>query len=254
MRRIREGEPARNYDRRHWHPAALGIGALLVALTIGGVYWSEGQRSAAPPHAAPQHPRETEQSAEYPLHTNIIATVFWVGEAADDSNDYIHNRSSAWTGDWVAAYGGVDDPMRRCGYLPCGFTPKENPFYFALPFSDSTDNGLKPAAELAVVPWYDGKSDINGSILKNRWIEVRSNDKIVYAQWEDVGPFEENDASYVFGGNSPKESRAGLDVSPAVSQYLKMGGRATVEWRFVEEADVPDGPWRQTITRSAPES
>ena len=37
---------------------------------------------------------------------------------------------------------------------------------------------------------------------------------------------------------------AGLDVSPAVRDYLGMrGGKDVCDWKFVEARDVPPGPW-----------
>jgi hypothetical protein len=36
---------------------------------------------------------------------------------------------------------------------------------------------------------------------------------------------------------------AGIDVSPAVRDYLGLGSPDLVDWRFVEQAEVPDGPW-----------
>ena len=35
------------------------------------------------------------------------------------------------------------DPNHRCGYRPCGFKPKENPFYVALPYDDMEENGRR---------------------------------------------------------------------------------------------------------------
>ena len=248
-------------DRKKWRIIGLGAVAAVVALSIGGALWVEAPHTSQGPKTTPgatvsppATPEKEPNRMEYPVHSDITATIFWVGEAADDSNDYIHNRSSAWTADWVAAFGGVDDPERRCDFKPCGFTPKENPFYFALPFGDYTETGMKPAAELAVIPWYDSSVQSGGSLLKNRWIEVTTGKKTVYAQWEDVGPFESDDAGYVFGGQRPKETRAGLDLSPAAGAYLGIGGRGKVSWRFVEEAQVPGGPWRETITRSSPQN
>lgn len=187
-----------------------------------------------------------------PLHTDIIATVFWVGEDADASNDFINNRESEWLEDWVTAFGGIDTPDNRCGYAPCGFTPKENTFYFALPFGDFTESGQKPKAALAVVPWYDSAVKSGEPLLKNRWIEVTKGNKKAYAQWEDVGPFESNDAAYVFGTSRPKEPRAGIDLSPAVAEYLGIDGRGKVSWRFIDKNAVPDGPWKTRITISPP--
>lgn len=221
------------------------IGACVIVMVGGGMTLSQ---YAAERAGNPQSPER-----QYPLHENVTATVFWVGEGASTANDFIHNRSSAWMTDWVAAYGGVDKPDNRCSFMPCAFTPKENPFYFALPFSDYDENGVKSGDELAVVPWHDGSDIAQGSsILKNRWIEVTYNDKKAYGQWEDVGPFVDDDADYVFGSSEPKESRAGLDLSPALTDYLGINGRAVVSWNFIDESDVPEGEWKKTITRSDP--
>jgi hypothetical protein len=38
-------------------------------------------------------------------------------------------------------------------------------------------------------------------------------------------------------------TRAGIDLSPAVRDFLKLRSGAKVEWRFVDERDVPHGPW-----------
>ncbi len=105
-----------------------------------------------------------------------------------------------------------------------------------------------------IVPW---AGDINvsdtESYCKNRWIRIDKNGTAAYAQWEDVGPFGENDAAYVFGDAAPANAindHAGLDVSPAVRDYLGLADIDRVDWRFVDEADVPDGPWKTTVTRS----
>lgn len=188
----------------------------------------------------------------YPLHTNIKTTYFWAGEAASADNDFIQNIESAWQSNWAAYFGGEDNPSNRCGYRPCAFAPRENAFYFALPFGDFTDSG--PKSNLSIVPWYNAAAQarLNSgqSILKNRWIQINLGSKTAYAQWEDVGPFNDDDGAYVFGTAAPRSSRAGLDVSPAVRDYLGMGGSASTSWRFVTDAEVPAGPWKTTITTS----
>ena len=80
--------------------------------------------------------RESAKTDKYPLHENITATVFWIGEPGSEENGYIPNNSSAWDDLWLQHYGGVDDPSNRNGYFPANFTPKENPFYIALPYND----------------------------------------------------------------------------------------------------------------------
>ena len=189
---------------------------------------------------------------DYPLRSNVTATIFWVGEQAGPDNDQIPNRSSAWDRDWQRHFGGVDDPGDRTadGRWPAAFRPKENPFYVALPYGEFTDQGtVRP--DVTRVPWYDAADPPRPgrSILKNRWVRVQREGRTVYAQWQDVGPFESADVEYVFGGARPRERRAGIDLSPATAAALGIAGRGTVAWRFVEAGDVPDGPWREIVTR-----
>jgi len=50
----------------------------------------------------------------------------------------------------------------------------------------------------------------------------------------------------VFGDERPLQNvnhGAGIDVSPAVRDYLGLGSLGLVDWRFIEEAEVPIGPW-----------
>jgi hypothetical protein len=189
-------------------------------------------------------------AADYPLHEDVRTTVFWIGEPASADNDEIANAQSYWDADWQAHFGGVDDPDHRTadGKWPAGFRPEENPYYFALPYGELDDSdAIKP--DVTTVPWYDGQRiDRDHSILKNRWIEVRRGGTTVYAQWQDVGPFDEDDPDYVFGTAAPHEQRAGLDLSPAAADGLGLDGRAEVSWRFVRARDVPDGPWTEIQT------
>ncbi len=181
----------------------------------------------------------------------VTTTVFWVGEEASVYNGYIDNKSSAWDLDWVKSFGGFDDPYDRCGYLPCKFKPKENPFYFALPYMGIDENG--PKESLKKIPWYT-KDSKPTQLIKNRWIEVVHDGNTCYAQWEDVGPYETDDFDYVFGNSSPLNTvdfvRSGLDVSPAMRDCLSLNenGITTTGWRFVEFSEVPPGPWLDTIT------
>jgi hypothetical protein len=186
----------------------------------------------------------------YPLHRDVTATVFWVGEPATPDNDEIANDESYWDADWEEHFGGFDDPDHRTphGSRPAGFTPKENPFYFALPYGELTDDDTVKS-DVTRVPWYSGQRINRGhSVLKNRWIEVSLGSHAVYAQWEDVGPFGEDDPDYVFGTAPPAETRSGLDLSPAAAAALGLDGRGRVSWRFVPAEQVPDGPWTQIET------
>jgi hypothetical protein len=202
----------------------------------------KSRQDPAPPHVS---------SPAYPLHTQVTTTVFWVGESAGPGN--IANAQSAWDERWQEHFGGVDDPHRRRGSRPAGFVPRENPFYFALPYNDLA-GGRRKADAAAVVPWASGRTwGLGESMCKNRWVRITRGSRSCYAQWEDVGPFRTDDAAYVFGSAAPQNPRnqqAGLDVSPAVREHLALGGMDKVDWQFVEAGSVPDGPWKEIVTTS----
>lgn len=186
------------------------------------------------------------------LREDIVTTMFWVGEEADASNGFIANAASAWDGQWQQRYGGVDSPTPRSGYWPASFTPNENPFYIALPYNDLDNSGTRKLTAKAC-PNAKNIADAGYSWCKNSWLAINHKGKTAYAQWEDVGPFEEDDTAYVFGGAKPKNShgaKAGLDVSPAVRDYLGLKDVDTTNWYFVAAKDVPDGPWKKIITTS----
>ena len=203
----------------------------------------------------------------YPLHHNVLTTMFYVGELPSADNGYIDNLSSSWASNWVATFGCVDDPILRVGYLPANcfsngqMGPLENPFYVALPFGDYDQNG--PLPQVNEIPWYQDQDGNRvyaegGSLLKNRWVEVIYTDpqtqqnKTAYAQWQDVGPFRDNDGAYVWG-EAKSQYEVGLDVSPAVNDYLGLNGRGYTSWRFVEADQVPDGWWKAVVTTSDPD-
>lgn len=190
----------------------------------------------------------------FPKHENITTTIFWIGEPDSKENSFISNVPSAWDEDWVNNFGGIDDPVQRNGFNPANFEPKENPFYAALPYNDFDENGNRKILAKWVIPWSDEKQwGENESMVKNQWVKITKNGNSAYAQWEDAGPFGENDFLYVFGKFSPmnrKNKNAGLDVSPAVRDYLQLSDIDKTEWEFVSREDVPDGPWTETITTS----
>ena len=191
--------------------------------------------------------QEEPEEDEYILHENIYATFFWAGEEASGDNSYIPNDVSAWDEDWELHYGGYDDPDCRNGYYPCGFTPGENPFYFAIPYNDFSDEGERKA-NAQQIPWYyDAPWDV--SLMKNRWIEITYEGTTCYAQQEDTGPYNEDDFDYVFNGGSPTYS-VGIDLSPAMKTCLEMPDNGYVDWKFIDYENVPQGPWKEIVTTS----
>ena len=229
---------------------------------------------SAPAPAAPEKPKPVTLSNKF---KRTMTTEFNVGEPpgpdnADPSNPDdtsntggtggISNVPSYWDPNWQQNFGGVDDPDHRVGYLPKGFTPKQNPFYFALPVGEKADGAdvspesIQDGTNTALKPWVDKavpdewRSD-GKPLLKDRWIEVRNGPHVAYGQWGDVGPFGEDDHDYVFG-SAPKpsnaidntgEGAAGLDVSPAMRTALHMKDNGPTKWRLVNRRDVPPGPW-----------
>lgn len=195
----------------------------------------------------------SQQRTEYTLHKQIVSTLFWIGEEANSDNRYIPNKMSTWDVKWTEHYGGIDNPKMRNGFNPAGFTPKENPFYCALPYNDF-ENGKRKDWIFNLVRWiHEKKWQENESICKNRWVRIIKGNKIAYAQWEDSGPFGENDINYVFGNEKPKnpiKNKSGIDISPAVASYLNLQEIDQIDWQFVDENDVPDGPWKKIITKS----
>ncbi len=183
----------------------------------------------------------------YPWKNDIVTTVFWIGEDASGNNP-VPNHSSSWDKHWGQNYGGYDDPSpaHRENYLPVKFTPRQNPFYCALPYNDKANTGHRPEAP-RVIPWFkDAYQGPAVSVCKDRWVAIRKGNRTVYAQWEDAGPFRTDHWQYVFGNERPKPNLnkgAGLDVSPAVRDYLGLQETDVTDWRFVEFSEVPRGPW-----------
>lgn len=193
---------------------------------------------------APVQPRDV--APKYPWRKNIGTTIFWIGETPTENNP-TPNHASSWDTQWQLRYGGFDDPNREnrtWDFRPKAFTPGLNPFYVALPFNDVTN----PEAAKKI-PWYNERKAAGAkSVCQSVWIAIRHGNKTCFAQWEDCGPFNTTDHDYVFGGKPPKNrenSAAGLDVSPAVRDFLGISSGALCDWRFCSYTEVTDGPWKR---------
>ena len=246
---------------------------------------------------------------DYPLHTDIISTTFWVGEIFDpelpDGSQVCSTYDSKWAYHWSgfatdtvaeddpgcagsptagcdgrATFGALDDGVRsieQCetysregidNFFPTGPVPLENPFYLDVPYDDLNDEiGFDQRCE--VIPWADDPAysdlcdDESFSFMKNRWVEINGpNGETCYGQIQDAGPSHGDlyhDADYVFGDEDVQPiqgqfNNAGMDVSPALNSCLGFedldGQDDLVSWRFVETADVPQGPWSIVVTTS----
>jgi hypothetical protein len=206
----------------------------------------------------------------YPVHTQVTATVFWIGEPVGNGSTE-DNAISAYDDKWQAHYGGYDDYtyVRRYPYFP-RFVPHENPFYLDVPYDDFTDSGRTRSDRTSVVPWVRAlapgmaaaaRGGAEYSLMKNRWVKmwrvVGGKTRTCYGQVEDAGPYVYDDAHYVFSKTnarpaSSEAENAGMDVSPAIRDCLAFSGLNNADnklsWRFVEVAAVPPGPWRRVVT------
>jgi len=197
------------------------------------------ENSTIPPDDEDQN--DTNETTTYTKHKNINSEIFWIGQ--DDDN------SSAWDNNWRDSYGGIDTPDSRDEYNPEAFTPNENPFYVALPYNDLDSSGNRKSDVELYIPWASQYDPQNESICKNRWIKISANRKDAYGQWEDVGPNGDNNKEYVFGEERPSYIK-GISLSPAIRDYLGIDENSSIDWEFVEQEDVPDGPWLDIITIS----
>ena len=183
--------------------------------------------------------------SRYPWKTGIVTTVFWVGSGPGDKSR--GQTASAWDRDWVRSFGGFDDPLpaHRKDFVPAKLIPRQNPFYIALPYNDVANDKPKPEAE-TVIPWFK-KAFVGQSVCRNRWVKIRSAaGKICYAQWCDSGPFRTDHWQYVFGDQKPAPNAnqgAGLNVSPAVRDFLGLATTDVTDWKFVDFDEVARGPW-----------
>jgi hypothetical protein len=179
---------------------------------------------------------------KYPWHRNIKAVLFWIGMRG--SKKSASPRGSAWDPTWFENFGGYDnpDPSSRRNFIPIGFTPRQNPFYCALPYND-IENGATKSEASSVVPWFNDCYQASGrSVLKGRWVAIHHGGRTCFAQFEDCVPHPNDDWEYVFGCNRPKSS-VGIVVSPAIRDYLGLAG-GVCDWKFIEAGSVPDGPWK----------
>jgi hypothetical protein len=208
---------------------------------------SQGPRYVTGPSLIGRNTALSGGPGRYPWKRDIITTIFWIGERPRGNNP-VPNVRSSWDKHWYYSYGGYDnpDPGSRRNFIPINFVPRQNPFYFALPYNDVEGGHSKHEAS-RVIPWFKQAFVRDGqTVLKDRWIAVQHGNKVCYAQWEDCGPFRTDDWRYVFGNERPRPNLnqgAGLDVSPAVRDYLGLGVKDACDWKFVEFREVPPGPW-----------
>ena len=157
--------------------------------------------------------------------------------------------SSCWDPHWAKNYGGNDTPdtaQRTAEYIPRQLHPRPEPILRrpALQrYGARRPQGRGAPGHPLVPEGIQGPDPIRlqGPLDRHPlWL------KVCYAQWEDAGPFRTDHWQYVFGNERPRPNLnggAGLDVSPAVRDYLGMNSTDVTDWKFVDFEEVPTGPW-----------
>lgn len=200
-------------------------------------------------------------NVSYPWKKNITCTIFWIGELPTENNP-TPNTKSSWDTNWVENFGGYDDPdpanritNHATGeFRPRAFVPKLNPFYIALPYNDVVSHREHKPEAARVIPWFARyRPEPGQTVCKGRWLQIFRGGRSCFAQWEDCGPWETEDWNYVFGNKPPRTIQnggAGIDLSPAIRDYLGLKSGDKVHWRFVESGQVPYGPWKKYGTQN----
>jgi hypothetical protein len=249
---------------------ALSCASLLAWVLLALDAWSQTSQRAVPRVVVPTG-AQAQQAARfsqatrspqpapnisYPWKKNITCTIFWIGELPTENNP-TPNTKSSWDTNWVENFGGYDDPdpanriaSHATGeFRPRAFVPKLNPFYIALPYNDVVSYREHKPEAARVIPWFARyRPEPGKTVCKGRWLKIFRGGRSCFAQWEDCGPWETDDWNYVFGNKPPRTTQnggAGIDLSPAVRDYLGLKSGDKVHWRFVESGQVPYGPWKK---------
>jgi hypothetical protein len=198
----------------------------------------------------------------------------WAQHWSGTATDTVPAGAEACAGAAAGGCDGVRNAQNECvteprtaarDFFPTAVNPRENPFYVDLPYDDLND----PAAfeqRCQVIPWagdpgFAGHcTDQSFSYLKNRWVAIVGPDnRTCFGQVQDAGPGTYDDAPYVFGADdarpaSQEFNNAGIEVSPALNGCLGFkeldGDSDRVSWHFVDDGEIPPGPWTRLVTIS----
>src|SRR5215472_13148056 len=163
---MRQGEPIRMGRR-----CSLGLFCFGLFIAIDPVLVAQNEAVTEKDKSHLRKVSTSQRARRYPWKTSIVTTVFWIGEKPGGHN-LVPNRTSAWDKQWTKSYGGFDDPnpAGRHNYIPVKFTPRQNPFYCALPYNDKAHTGHRPEAP-RVVPWFqEAYKGPAISTCKDRWV------------------------------------------------------------------------------------
>jgi hypothetical protein len=115
--------------------------------------------------------------------------------------------------------------------------PEAESFYIALPYNDVTHGQFKPEAPL-VIPWFKQSYTGPGQSVCRQSLDCHSQrESPLLRAMGGLRPVSHDHFQYVFGNERPKPNLnhgAGLDVSPAVRDYLGLAPTDVADWQFVK--------------------
>ena len=145
-------------------------------------------------------------------------------------------------------YGGYDDPnpSRRQNYVPVKFTPRQNPFYCALPYNDKAREGHRPEAPKV-------SSLVQGGLPGSRCFRLQgSMGRDPQRQPDRLCPVGRCRAiSNRSLGIRLRQRAAKTDLQPRCrarcftrrARLSWLQDTDVTDWKFVEFSEVPPGPW-----------
>ena len=189
-------------------------------------------------------------SSRYPWKTDIVTTVFWIGEHADREQSRSESQEFLGLATGRAITAVTTAPIPHGGTTTSRSISSRGRIRFtvALPYNDVTHGQFKPEARDWSFRGFDRHSCSRGirfaKIAGSRSAEAigsaTRNGKIVGRS----APTISNTFSRTNARRPNLNHGAGLDVSPAVRDYLGLRTDVLTDWQFVEVRDVPPGPWR----------
>lgn len=102
-----------------------------------------------------------------------------------------------------------------------------------------------------------GAADKSFRYMNHRWDRLARGDRECYGQIQDAGPPLHDDGDSVLSTTDARPTSSdyngtGMDVSPALNGCLDFeslnDANDRVNRQFIDDEDVPDEPWLQTVT------
>ena len=96
---------------------SLSLFCYAVLIAVDPAFAAQIEAGAEKDKARIRKPAASRPARPFQWKTNIVTTVFWIGEQPG-GNNLVPNRTSAWDKQWSKNYGGFDDP-KEIGRASC---------------------------------------------------------------------------------------------------------------------------------------